>query len=204
MRIITITGVSGSWKTSLQEELIKRGWWTPLNFTTRPPRDDQELDYYVFIDRLQYDLKVTMWDFMEHMVYNGNGYGISKYYDKAKDLVLVLTPVGREIIKEYFSWLWIPVETYFVDLPMNIQRERLEKRGDKEKDIIKRAKDYTYFCPSLQCTRLDWELSSKELANFICKTWKVDNLRLNYNPNLEKTSQPWYLTLLNNNKKINE
>lgn len=43
--VMILTWVSGSWKTTLQDKLIKEFWFTrPINYTTRLPRDKKSLD----------------------------------------------------------------------------------------------------------------------------------------------------------------
>jgi guanylate kinase len=61
--------VSASGKTTLQEELLKRDWNRPYNFTTRKPRSEEELDEYVFITKEQFFEKMEKGDFLENTNY---------------------------------------------------------------------------------------------------------------------------------------
>lgn len=167
MRIITITWVSWSWKTTLQNELLKLWWKTTCNFTTRKPRNKEDLNNYIFINKTKYDYKVRNWEFMEHMVYNWHWYWMSKDYDKDSNLVMILTPAWREIIREYFANLDISIESYFIDLPEEEQKTRMINRWDNEIDIERRKKDYKFFFPSVICRVLSWLRTAEELINLI-------------------------------------
>jgi guanylate kinase len=73
-------------------ELIFNGCHKPLQFTTRKPRDDKELDDYVFLTKEQFIRKLDNGDFIEHIVYNGEYYAITKYFDTSKSNVFVADP----------------------------------------------------------------------------------------------------------------
>ena len=67
--IILITGVSASWKSTLQQRLVDSWEYKkPINFTTRQPRSEAEKDDYVFIDKNIFLKKLANWDFFEHTI----------------------------------------------------------------------------------------------------------------------------------------
>lgn len=192
--IIIITGVSWSGKTTLQNELIERWWKKPINFTTRKPRDEvtikelrefridyenwwsnddkeydftsQELDEYVFIDRDTFFIKLRNWDFLEHTSSYGNHYGISKYLPSGK-VVLVLDPIGRAQVMEFFSRIWLSAQTYYLEISQEVQAQRVSTRQLWEKDVIERARDYNWFYPTNKCKRINGCLDVKEIADFV-------------------------------------
>ena len=165
-RVVIITWVSWSWKTTLQNELLNKGWKRPINFTTRKPRSEKELDEYIFLDENQFLKKLKNWDFLEFTQYNWNFYWVSAYLPEW-DIAIVLDPVWRSMVSEYFSRKWIEYELYYLDINSDIQRERLEKRWDSVEDIKKRANDLKWFSPTNHCTILDWRTSPTILANLI-------------------------------------
>lgn len=165
-RIVILTWVSGSWKTSLQEELILRGWSTPINFTTRKPRNNKELDYYVFLTEKQFQIKKKHWDFLETTNYNWNNYWISKFiWDW--NIVLILDVNWREEVINKFRDNNIKFKSYYINLTPELQKERLLKRWDNKEQIKKRSNDFDLFYPTDNCEILDWSLDTKILADYI-------------------------------------
>ncbi len=162
-RIVIITGVSASWKTTLQEEMLKNGWARPINFTTRKPRNEEELDEYVFLTKNQFLTKYWNWDFLEQTNYWWNFYGVSRHLPKWKNLCIVLDPVGRAIVSEWFSRRGIEYETYYLRISPETQEQRLFARGDDEEEVIKRKRDFQWFSPTNKCVILDGRRSAKEL-----------------------------------------
>jgi guanylate kinase len=49
---------------------INNGYKQVVSFTTRKPRNDEELDTYVFLTRKQFARKMFNGDFMETEVFN--------------------------------------------------------------------------------------------------------------------------------------
>jgi len=182
-RIVIITGVSCSGKTSLQNELLQRWWNRPLNFTTRKPRTEEalielwplfewddftapEFDEYVFLSRENFLKKLKNGDFLEHTNYWWEFYGVSRFLWKWNTCI-VLDPIGRSQVQEHFVRRWIEIETYYMDINKELQLERLENRWDTEKQIIRRVRDFKWFSPTNKCVRLNWKEDSDILADFI-------------------------------------
>jgi len=183
-RIIIITWVSASWKTTLQNELLEKGWVRPLNYTTRKPRDEsaltlvdeegdfisEELDEYIFISEKNFFKKLKNWDFLESTNYMGNRYWViwgGRIKLPEGDVCIVLDPIWRNQVMEYFTRMWVCFETYYLEITKEIQLERLINRGDTEKQILRRKRDFNWFSPTNKCIRLNWLKSTKELANII-------------------------------------
>ena len=166
-KIVLLTGVSWSGKTTLQEELIHRGWASPQHFTTRKPRGDEELDDYVFLTREQFLTKLGNWDFLEHMEFNWAWYSISKFLPKMKNVVIIVDPEGRQQLTKKFKREWVEYKSYYLDIDKQTQTERLAKRGDEEETKKERSNDFDLFFPSPKCKILDWSLDATHLADII-------------------------------------
>lgn len=165
-RVVILTWISWSWKSSLQKELIDRGWKTPINYTTRKSRNDNEEDEYVFLSVDNFFIKLRNWDFLENTKSYDTYYAISKIFPEG-DIVLVLDPAGREqVVKELVNSNY-KVETYFLKINPILQKHRLTKRWDKIEDIEKRLSDNIYYTPSTQCVILEWKLDTTDLADII-------------------------------------
>lgn len=179
-RIVIITWVSASWKTTLQEELLRRGWMRPVNFTTRRPREreaydidadwdyiSQELDEYVYTDRKTLLNKFANWDLLEVSQYWGNLYWVSKYFPKDKNVCIILDPSWREQVLSYYARLWKEVDTVFLDIGKEEQERRLLLRGDRSDEILVRRTDFKWFFPTPLCKRYSWLEDTKVLADKI-------------------------------------
>lgn len=146
MKDLMLTWVSGSWKTSIQIELLEKYWYTMLyNYTTREKRSDSELDNYIFITEEQFFKKLKNGDFAEFTQYNGNFYAMSKYSMKSAPICVILEPVGREMMEKLWKEEWREYITIFLDITPEEQESRLEWRWDSVKEIEKRKKDFEYF-----------------------------------------------------------
>lgn len=164
--IVIITGVSASWKTSLQKELENEWFKTPINFSTRESRWDYELDNYVFLSKEQFFIKLNNWDFIEHTNYWWSWYWISKILPEW-NVVIVVDPIWRIQLIEYLNRVWIKYRTYFLEISKQTQRERLLNRWDSIEEINKRENDFKWFSPTNNCNILDWELDTKVLSKQI-------------------------------------
>jgi len=182
-RIILIVWVWASWKTTLQDELLSRWWNRPVNFTTRPPRSDDvdeldndwdytsvERDEYVFIKKKTFITKFINWDFIETTTPWNRMYGISKYMPKG-NVVIVVDPVGRDQILEHFSHKGIDVETYFMSCSKDLQEDRLINRGDDERMIAEKKRDFKWILPTAKCTIISGKKDPSDLADVIEKKW---------------------------------
>jgi len=179
-RIIIITWVSCSWKTTLQNELLSRWWERPFNYTTRKPRDGEaflntdeegdftsnELDEYIFLKEELFYKKLRNGDFLESTNYLWNHYWVSSSLPKW-NVCIVLDPVGRSQVLEHFVRRWIEVETYYVEINKDLQKERLVNRWDDEKQIISRKRDFKWFSPTNKCIRLNGAKDADLLADLI-------------------------------------
>lgn len=181
-RIVILTWVSASWKTTLQNELLNRWWVRPINFSTRKARTedayeiDEDWDYYsdelleyVFLDKKTFARKLINGDFIESTQYWWNLYWVSKhsFLEWDKDLIVILDPVWRAQVMEALTRMWVPFETYFIHIDENTQLDRLSNRWDAEEEIIKRKRDFDWFHLTNKCVRLNGKLDAKTLADII-------------------------------------
>lgn len=170
-RIVIVTWVSWSWKTTLKNELLST--WeriTPTNCTTREPRWDWELDEYVFISKERFDLLSENKYFLENTNYWWNLYWILNSFlesNSEKNVIIVLDPIWRAIASEYFIRNWIEFETYFLEISPEEQQKRLITRGDSREELLKRQKDFLWFSPTPQCKILSGNNSTECLVKLI-------------------------------------
>lgn len=165
--IVILTWVSASWKTTLQEELQKRGWKHPINFTTRKPRNDAELDNYVFITKEQFTKKLVKWDFLEYTIFNDNFYWVSNTLTQNNKYIIILDPIWRAQVMEKLARKWQKPITFYLWIDESIQYDRLNKRWTTIEEINERMKDNLWFHPTPDCIHLDWNWSIKTLADII-------------------------------------
>jgi len=173
MKQIILTGVSGSGKTTLMEQLLKifpNDTCMPIQFTTRKPRDDSELDSYVFLTKEQFYRKMENWDFMETTQYNWEMYGVSAFFNKEKSNVYIVEPAWRAQLQRHFLINNVPFATFFIGIDKETARERMINRGDTVSSIEKRLIDFSYFTP--EGVVLDGELTTRhnmERIALLCK-----------------------------------
>ena len=175
-KLYIFTWVSGSWKTSVTNLLPKAKWSTPINFTTRQPRNDGELDEYVFVTDEVFKQLDEQGRLAESITYWTNSYWISKYWYEGLTYA-IMEPNGRSILKEQAElwnlcdkhWKEIDVEvvTIYITIDQLTQHTRLTNRWDSVEEITKRAKDFETFAPTDSCVVLDWTIESSLLVKQI-------------------------------------
>jgi len=168
-RLVIITWVSASGKTTLQDELLSRGWKRPINFTTRKPRSDDEMDEYLFLTEEQYFFKLRKWDFLEHTNYGWNWYGVWKALPEWEDVCVVLDPVGKTQVLEKIARenIDVKVDCFFLECSKELQKTRLEKRGDSAEEVEKRERDFKWMYPQNSDILVDGGWSWKLLADLV-------------------------------------
>ena len=164
--ILLITWVSTSWKTTLKEELVSRGWKSAINFTTREPRSDKEKDDYVFISKELFKNKADSWHFLEQTETYWTNYAVSKYLPEW-NVVIVVDPVGREQIMEKLSREWVAFATVYLDITRAEQAKRLEVRWASINDINSREKDFQWFSETRFCIKIDGTKEVFDIANLV-------------------------------------
>ena len=127
---LILCGKAASGKDHLRKILEGRGFRYAVSYTTRPPRDG-EVDGkdYFFIDEFEFKNLIEQNFFYEHVSFNGWLYGTSKeqWYDT--DDIFIMTPGGINKIKtadRKHSFI------IYIDIPIDIRRERLQLRNDAD------------------------------------------------------------------------
>lgn len=146
-KILVLVGVSGSGKTTIQEELTKHDMKKLVTTTTRPPRKGERegKDYYFIKNE-----DLTNYEFVERTLYNDNHYGLTKQEIegalKDYDCVHVsLDQNGAKALKEIYGEL---VTIIFFDVSEEDMVRRLENRGDsseKMKERLAHAHEFREF-----------------------------------------------------------
>jgi len=147
-RVIILSWVSGSGKTTMANMLKERWFVQPIQFTTRTPRGDKELDEYVFLTKPQFFQKLCNWDFSEYVKYGKDFYGITKYFDKENDSVVITDNVGKSAVEKFCRLEWIPVVSVYFEITEEVMEMRLgDFRRESVAVIEERKKDFRFFSP---------------------------------------------------------
>jgi guanylate kinase len=104
--LLVVSGPSGSGKTTLCRRLADAGEARySISCTTRPPRSGEQdgLDYH-FLDRSDFEVRLSAGDFLEHAEVHGNFYGSLKsevigHLDAGTDVVMDIDVQGAEQIR---------------------------------------------------------------------------------------------------------
>lgn len=156
-KIFTLTGASGSGKTTIMRELLKRDANVKVlpSITTRTKRDSDVEGEYKYVAEKDFQNiqqnNAFLWDVDMH----GNFYGTAKadvdYALKANHKsIMLLVPEVIPILKSYTHSV---LSFYIVSPPEDILRQRLQNRGDDPSDIEKRI---------LDCKKWDKEAGSRD------------------------------------------
>lgn len=175
MRLITLTWVSWSWKSSIRDYLVENYEWfcKTTDATTRQPRADTELDEYVFYTPRQMLDSKKRWAFIEFLEYWGEMYAILNNLKTlgSDNIVAVVLPEWVKQLREYAK---TQEDLEVISIKLNIQtrtqRNRLIARGDSIKDIERRLGDWIF----IRASRLKYDLeidcdeaNIREIAEYI-------------------------------------
>ena len=143
--LIVICGKSGSGKTTIAKELMKHGYEKLVTDTSRPMRDGEVegIDYnfktYDEFQKLKQEGK-----YAESVSYQTIGgewcYGSKKefYENSDKNRTIILNPLGlKQVIKSVKNKSY---KSFYLDLDEDLLLERLSKRGDNHKEVMRRLK----------------------------------------------------------------
>jgi guanylate kinase len=126
---IILVGKAASGKDYARKVLENEGYSYAVTLTSRPPRVG-EVNYkdYQFVDKEDFQRKIEEGFFYEYVPFNGWYYGTGKNQMETQNL-FIMTPSGisnlkSEDRKESFIILF--------DIPIEIRKERLEKRSDAD------------------------------------------------------------------------
>jgi guanylate kinase len=144
---IILCGKGAAGKDHLRKILEGRGFRYGVSYTTRPPREGEidGMDYY-FLDETEFEDLIHQGFFYEYVTFNGWYYGTSKDQWYITDDVFVMTPTG---IRKLHAADRKSSFIIYIDIPIEVRRERLSIRNDNSDSIDRRLmadeKDFENF-----------------------------------------------------------
>ncbi len=167
--ILTLTGASGTGKTSVTRELLKKfpaGIKIVPGYTTRGPKESDIHGEYKHISQLRFSFIEVIGAFLWTVYPHGNSYGTTKYWVK-KALrndnvvyVMILTPDAVKKLKSFAERFGYSEQVfcfYILSPPQEVLRERLTLRGDKIEDVEKRLRDCVSWDSEIRSWGVDYE-----------------------------------------------
>jgi len=139
--MIILIGESGSGKTTILNELEKRGFKKAINHTTRAKRKtDDELNEYKFLSKEEFNKMWAEGKLLQRAEFNNEFYGIS--IDSLKpDIACVSITDSVKDIKQRVEELKIKdvdIKTFYIYVNEEERINRMLKRGDNLESINKR------------------------------------------------------------------
>ena len=139
--MIILIGESGSGKTTILNELEKRGFKKAINHTTRPKRKtDDELNEYKFLSKEEFNKMWNEGKLLQRAEFNNEFYGISIDSLKTDIACISITDSVKDIKKrvEELNIKNVDIKTFYIYVPEEERINRMLKRGDSLEAINKR------------------------------------------------------------------
>jgi guanylate kinase len=128
--LVTITGMSGAGKTTMQKKLQELGYRGLVSFTTRPMRAGEVhgADYW-FLSKDAFEL-LPPDEILEHIEFNGNQYGLLSHDLKKSDqpAVVVVEPHGVKQINAWCRDNGVRHVSVFLDSDLDVLLHRFLER----------------------------------------------------------------------------
>ena len=139
--MIILIGESGSGKTTILNELIKRGYKKAINHTTRGIREDEEENpEYIFVNKDEFN---NMWDegkLLQRAEFDNEYYGMS--IDSLKEDVVCIQIVDsiKDVKSRAFDLGFDEknITCFYISVPAEERTKRMLARGDSIESIQKR------------------------------------------------------------------
>ena len=137
--ITVIVGKTASGKTTVLNELVKKGYERIITYTTRPPRKgEKQKKTYNFISEEEFLKKIQDGFFAEYEYFDtaeGRWYYGSATNDYTDGKIVILTPTGLSKIKQLY-------DTFSIYLYSNRSTilKRLKDRKDKKQEAERRIR----------------------------------------------------------------
>lgn len=138
MRKIALIGESGSGKSTIEKFLeTYYGYSRVISTTSRSPREGEKngVSYHFETkEKMLEDIENGL--YVEHQVFNGNLYGMTKReMSKSDKLVIVVAYQGLKELKEIFGDDFVGV---YISTTEEVRRDRMRRRGDSSELIESR------------------------------------------------------------------
>lgn len=178
---IVFSGPSGCGKNTIINELQKRRKnffvLTKSTGTTRAPREsDKENDTYVYLTKEEFEQGIKDGIFYEYENVHGNYYGtflerLEFAAQSENEYVRDIDVNGNTSLKKFFAGK-CKMLSIFIDVPEDLLRQRLAKRGDNPDDIEKRISRGAYERSrkadyDLVIDNIDLETTVQAISDFI-------------------------------------
>jgi guanylate kinase len=136
--MIILVGCSAAGKSSIEKELVAKGYKNIVSYTSRPIREKEtnHKDYH-FITKEEFETKKKEGFFAENTIYNGWYYGIAKS-DMKGDAIVVVEPYGFRQIKKLSEKNKSILISFFIDCPERTRLKRMVDRGDNLMEVFRR------------------------------------------------------------------
>jgi len=131
-----LIGKSAAGKDHMRKILESRGFTYGTSYTTRPPRPGEiEGKDYFFMTKEEFQTRADTNFWYEYVEFNGWFYGTSNKQFKETCNLFIMTPKGAEEIKPADRKSCTII---YLDIPLEIRKERLLQRGDLNDKIQRR------------------------------------------------------------------
>lgn len=145
-KILCILGRSGSGKTTIAEELEKRGFAAVQSYTTRKPRFEGERGH-TFVTDEEFD---KLENILAYNEYNGARYCTTMFQIDNSDVYVVDIP-GLKMLREKYHGLKRIVAVGLM-VSEEVARGRMLLRGDSDEKVKSRiSEDNTAFADLVNC-----------------------------------------------------